>query len=190
MLYRGLGACIGCIERRVGAQQRGYQCADPAIVVDMLPCFFQEEEGRLGIDGGHLVIFGFRNFDDRLLQNLAHRVDGNVGTSDGGNRIGEQFLHRTGGGEIGLEGNRLRACGLHGGDSGVRVRFGRCAVIMNCDRLCPVFRKIARDQSAEVLGATGDDNRFALDAVVRHGFNLLFRCGCAMQPLSNPKSIV
>ncbi len=57
----------------------------------------------------------------------------------------------------------LRPGGLNGGDGGVRVGLGSGAVVVDRHRLGALFGQIAGDQPAQVLGAAGDEDGFALD---------------------------
>ncbi|MCP1913123.1 hypothetical protein ACVIIY_007357 [Bradyrhizobium sp. USDA 4515] len=134
MLDRRLGPGIGRIERRVGAEQRRHQRADLAVVVDVAAGLLEEEERGLGVDRAHRVIFGLRDLDHRFLQHLADGVDRDVGAADRGDRVGEQLLHRACCCEIGLEGDRLAACGLQRRHRRVGIGLGGRAVVVDRDR--------------------------------------------------------
>lgn len=45
---------------------------------------------------------------------------------------------------------------------------------MDRDRFCAMRCEITGNQPAKVLGAASDDSGFAFDAVVGHGFSLLY----------------
>mgnify|MGYP006906081908 CR=1 FL=1 len=117
----------------------------------MLAGFLDEEEGRLGVDGAHPVIFGLADLDDGLLQYLADGVDGDVRTADGGDSIGEQFLDGPGAGQVGLEGHRFRARSLDGGNGRIGIRLAGGAVVVDRNGFRAMGGEIAGDQSAEVL---------------------------------------
>lgn len=134
MLDRGLGAGVDGIKRRVGTKQRGHQGADLAVVIDVLASLLEKKEGRFRIDRPHRVIFGFRNLDDRLFQNLSNRVDCDVRCAHGGDGVRKKLLHCARSCQIGLKGGglcpRCLDC-LHGF---LRVSLCARAVVVDCDR--------------------------------------------------------
>ncbi len=142
----------------------------------MLTGFLDEEKSGLRVHCGHLVIFGFRDLDHRLLQHLADRVDRDIDTAHRRLGVCEQLLVRAGCGEVGLEGEGFRAGSLDRGYRLVGRRLGGAGVVVDSDRFRARSGEIARDQPAEVLRATGDENGFSLDAVIGHLCCLLGAC--------------
>ena len=61
---------------------------------------------------------------------------------------------------------------------------------MDSDRFRALCCKIAGDQSAEIFCPTGDDNSFALDAVIGHEVVSLANVRPHQRPLSSGKDIV
>ncbi|MNV86602.1 hypothetical protein D3C71_1806510 [compost metagenome] len=131
--------------------------------------FAQEEEGGLGVDRRHLVVLGFADLGEGLLQHFADGVDGNVGSAHGGDGVGEQLLDGGGGGQVRLQCDGLCAGRLDRGNGRIRFGFGRGAVVVDRHGAGALLRQVARDQPAQVLGAAGDQYDFALDGMVCHG---------------------
>lgn len=138
------------------------------MVVDRLAGLFEEEEGRFDVHCEGLVELLFTYFGDRLLDDHAHRVDGDVGTPHGGHRIGEQLLDRRSTGQVGLECGRFGTRCLDPRDRLFSGGLGRVAVVVDRDRPGPVLRELARKKSAKVLRAGGDQHDLAIDTVPGH----------------------
>ena len=118
------------------------------VVVHMAARFAQEEEGGLGVHRRHLVVFGFADLGEGLLQYFADGVDGDVGPAHGSDGVSEQLLDGGGGGQVCLQRDGAGACRLDGGNGRVRFGFGRGAVVVDRHRAGALLRQIARDQAA------------------------------------------
>lgn len=82
MLHRRLATRIGGITVGEGGQQRSHNGHDPAVVIEVLAGFPDEEISRLGVDVVHCIIFFLGGLDNRFAQDFSGGVDGEVDATE------------------------------------------------------------------------------------------------------------
>ena len=87
----------------------------------MLARFLQEEEGRLVVDGVHLVKLCLADVGYGFFEHLAHGVDGNVRPAHGVHGLCKKPLHSASTRQITLQRHGLCAQRTHCGHRGLRL---------------------------------------------------------------------